>query len=99
MQNAFIVLETNNFGAGEERLSAGDERVKNTRSNLTHTHTGSYQQLSNKTYLEMIATHRYSPSKTGDSYHTLILASKYTLHPQVVYTKAFSARLIRRQVE
>ena len=28
-------------------------------------------------YLEMLATHGYSPTKTGGSYHSLILTSEY----------------------
>ena len=56
------------------------------------THTASYQRLSNRTYLEMIATHRYSPPKTGGGYYAVELNSK-SLHPQVNYTVAFSAGL------
>ena len=48
--NAFIVLETNAF-------RAGDERVENTRLNLSHTHIASYQRLPNRAYVEIIATH------------------------------------------
>ena len=82
--NVFIVLETNIFAQGtnalsasDERFSAGDERVQNVHSNFTHTHTASYQRLSNKTCLEMIATHRLSPPKMGGSYHALILTIEY----------------------
>ena len=62
--NAFDVLETNAFGTGtnvfcasNESFSVGDELIENACSKFTHTHTASYQQLSTRTYLEMIATH------------------------------------------
>ena len=34
-------------------------------SNFSHIYTASYQRLRNITYVEMIATHRYSSPKTG----------------------------------
>ena len=40
----------------------------------------------------MIATHRYSLSKTGGSYHALVLTSEYAT-PKVIYAIAFSAGL------
>ena len=43
----------------------------------THTHTVNYPRVSNITYFEMIATHRYSPLQTGGGYHVLVLTSEY----------------------
>ena len=59
----------NEFCASDECFSAGNERVQ-----TSPTHTASYQRLSNRTYLEMIATYRtrYSCPKTGGSYHALV---------------------------
>ena len=42
-----LALESNAFHAGDEHFSAGDARVKNARS--------SYQGLSSRIYVEMIA--------------------------------------------
>ena len=53
------------FRAGDEHFGAGDERVENTRSNFSHTHTASYQRLPNQPWVKVIATHKYSPPKTG----------------------------------
>ena len=75
-------------------------------------HTASYQRLSSRTYREIIATHtppvltfenglstlhRYSPLKTGKSYHALILTSHYAtptsyIHNSVLYFFVFSFR-------
>ena len=55
------------FRAGDEHFSAGDECVENECFKL-QTHKTSYQRLLNKTYVDMIASHSYSPLKTGDSY-------------------------------
>ena len=53
------------------------------RTSATHTR----QPLSNRTYLKMIATHRYmcSPLKTGGSYYALVLTSKYTTPISYIY--------------
>ena len=61
-----LALETNTLLAEDEHFSAGDQRVENARSNFMqpHTHTASYQRLPNRSYVEMIATHKYSPPKT-----------------------------------
>ena len=67
----------NMFCTSDERFSAGDKHIENAHSNFTY--TAGYQPLSNRTYIKMIATHRYSPSKTGGSYHTLLLASEYAI--------------------
>ena len=87
--NVFIVLETNTFGGGWGGVRTHfalltNALVPETNSSKTRFQTSpahrlsySYQRLSNRTYLEMIASHRYSPSKTGGSYHALVLASKY----------------------
>ena len=78
----FIVLETNTFCVGtnafcasDKRFSAGDEGVENARSKFSPTQLH-YQRLSNRTSLEMTATHRYLPLKTGSSYNALVLTSK-----------------------
>ena len=67
-----IVLETNTFGDGDERVHpgdehfiAGDERIENAYSNFSHTHTANYQWLPNRPYVQIIATYGYSPPKTG----------------------------------
>ena len=55
-RQTFLVLDTHAFCAGgDEHSSARDEHVENTRSNFshTHTHTASYQQLPNRTYVEL----------------------------------------------
>ena len=62
---------------GTNPFGAGDERIENAHSNFSHTHTASHQRLQNRTYLEMIANHRYSPLKTGGSYHALVLSYEY----------------------
>ena len=48
------MLEANAFGAGDEHFSDGDERIGNTRSSFSHTHTASYQQFLSRIYVEMI---------------------------------------------
>ena len=63
-----------------------------------HTHTASYQRLSNKTYLKVIATHRYTPSKMEVAI-TLSYSPPSTLYPQVIYAIAFSAGLNGLQVD
>ena len=62
---------------------AGDKRVENARSNLSPPPP----QLSNRTYLEMIATLGYSPSKTGGSYHALILTSELVWRCLTIHAK------------
>ena len=64
-RQTLLALETNAFHAGDQHFSAGDEQVKNAGSNFSHTHTASYQQLPNRTYVDMIASHSYSLPKTG----------------------------------
>ena len=55
------------FRSGNERFSAGGERIESMHLKFshTHTHTASYQRLLNRTYqyVEMIACHNYSPPK------------------------------------
>ena len=65
VMNALLVLEMN----------ALKTRVQ---TSAPHTQLRIYQQLSNRTYLEMIAIYRYSPPTTGCSYHALLLTSEYT---------------------
>ena len=87
------------FCAGDECFSAGNECIENTLSSFRHTHPASYQQLSNRTYLEIIVTHRHSPLKTGGSYHAFVLTSVYATPTRVIYTVAFSAGLNSFQVD
>ena len=58
------MMEMNAFHTGDKHFSAGDKCVENTFGlqphTHIHTHTACYQQLLNRTYIEMIATHRYS---------------------------------------
>ena len=82
-------METHLFRAGGEHFSAGDEHIENMRSNFSHTDTASYQQLPNKPYVEMIATHRCSPPKTGS----------FTLTYSHVYAIALSAGINSIQVD
>ena len=49
--------------------------LKKLTSSFSRTHTASYQWLPNRSYIEMIDTHMYSPPKTGGI--TLILTSKH----------------------
>ena len=81
-------------------LSAEDERVENAQSNVSHTHTASYYRLSNEPYVDMIATHRYSPPKMGGftlSYSppsTACYIHKLYIHNSVLcWTKLHSSRL------
>ena len=61
-RRTLLAMETNVFCAEDKHFSALDECVENACSNFshiqTHTHTASYQQLPNETYVGMIATHR-----------------------------------------
>ena len=72
-------------------------------SNFSHTHKASFQRLPNRTYVEMIATHRYSSPKTGGSYHALVLTSEYAITLQTstsyIYAIMFSAGLNAFQVD
>ena len=98
-KQTLLAWEMNTFCASDECLSAGNERVENTRSNFTHTQTASYEWLSNRTYLEMIATHRYSPPSKWEVATTLSYSPLSTLHPQVTYAIAFYAGLNGLQVD
>ena len=57
------------LGAGDERVSRWRRtRWKHAFELQPHTHTQlqrSYQRLPNRTYVEMIASHNYSPPRTG----------------------------------
>ena len=72
-----------------------------TRIQTSATHTAGYQRLSNKTYLEMTATHRYSPMKTSGSYLALVLTFKHAtptsyIHNSILcWTKRPSSRLLK----
>ena len=83
----------NTFCTGDKHLGTGDELVENV------THTASYQRLPNRTYLEMIATHQYSPPKTGGSYYALIVTSERAIPTSYVYTAAFSGGLNGLEVD
>ena len=87
--------ETNTFCAGGEHFSAGDECVENAHSNFSHTQTASYQQLPNRPWVEMIATHKYSPPKTGGITHLRV----YAASTSCTYAVAFSAGLNGLQVD
>ena len=78
-----MVLETNAFHVGDKHFNGGGECVEKTRSNFSHTYAASYQQLPNRTYVGMIATHRYSPPKTGGI--TLSYSPLSMLYPQGIY--------------
>ena len=56
-----FALETNRFCAGDKCFSTGSECVENMPLNFSHTHTASYQQLPNQTYMyvKMITSHSY----------------------------------------
>ena len=71
----------------DEHFSARDECINNMRVEISagNIQLYNYQQLSNRTYLKMIATHRYSPPKTGGNYHALILTSVYTTYTHKLY--------------
>ena len=79
------------FALVTNNLELETKCVENSRLNFSHTHRASYmymyQRLSNITYLQMIATHRYSPLKTGGSYHTLILTSEYTIPTSYIHVR------------
>ena len=70
---------TNAFCAVTNALVLETNAFENARSNFSHTHTASYQRLSNGTYLEMIATHWYSPPKRTVAI-TLLYSPLSTLH-------------------
>ena len=59
-----------------EHFSARDERVENMHSNYSPTKVHITKDFQSK-HLK-IATQRYSPSKTGGSYRSLILTSEHT---------------------
>ena len=81
-RRALLVLEMNLF-------CTVDKHVENVFELQPHTHsyTCSYQRLPNRTNAEMIATQRYSPQKTGSSYHALILTSEYATPTSYIYTQ------------
>ena len=92
----FIVLEMNTFDVGtntfctsDKLFSAGDEPIENAHSNFSHTHTASYQRFSNRTYLDKVAIHKYSPLKTGGSFHALILTSEYATPTTYIWNSVF----------
>ena len=88
-----------------QHFSGGDECVQNKRSNFSHTHTASYQRLPRRPWFEIIATHKYSPPKTGGimlSYsppsicyiHKLYM---YTRNSVLCWTKRSSSRQVDRE--
>ena len=61
-----LVLEMIIFHTGDQHFSAGDECIGTHIQTLaTQAHTASNQRLSNRTYVEVIASHSYSPLKTS----------------------------------
>ena len=88
----------NAFCSGEECFSAGNETVENVQSNFTYTYTANYQRLSNRTYLQTIATYRYSVRILAVAM-TLSYSPPSMLHPEVIYSIAFSAQLNGIQVD
>ena len=60
-RRTLLVLEMNMFCTGDKHTSVM-ERVRNSA-----TLTDSYQRLPDRTYVEMTATHWYSPTKTGST--------------------------------
>ena len=64
------------------------------------THTQLATCISNRTYLEMIATHRYLPLKMGGNCHALVLTFEYATPTScTVYAIAFFAGLNGVQVD
>ena len=80
-------MKTNAFCTGDKYFSAGDDCVENVPANFTHTATiaTSDFQTDLTAYVEMIATHRYSPLKTGS--FTLSYSPPSTLQPQAIHTQ------------
>ena len=68
------------------------------QTSAPRSYTCSYQPLSNGTSLK-IATHRYSPSKTGGSYHALVLTREYAIPTSYMYAIAFLAGLNGLQID
>ena len=64
----------------------------------THTHRAAWLVTFKQNLSQVIATHRFSPSKMGSSYHTLVLDYKDAT-PQVICAIAFSAGLNGLQVD
>ena len=63
----FLVLDAHPFCAGgDEHFSAGDEHVKNARSNFSHTHKASYQRLPNRTYMYIELTFEKARYHAGE---------------------------------
>ena len=86
------------FCPGREHFSPGDDCINNAPSNFSHTHTASYQRLPNRPYVEMIATHKYSPPIRAVSCSCTHLRV-YATSTSCVYPKAFSAGLNDHQVD
>ena len=94
-----LALETNAFPALETN-------TLKTRVRTPATHTASYHRLPNKTYVETIASHNYSPPNTGaialqrsrsrkfyTSLRIIMLAYCYSLSPvQIVLLFSYSPR-------
>ena len=81
---------SNSMIRGQTYSTAGHKRVENQKehSNFSNTHTASYQRLPNRTYIKMIAIHRYMywPPKWVVAI-TLSYSPLSMLYPQVIYTQ------------
>ena len=73
--------------------------VENARSNFNHTHTASYQRLPNRPQINMIATHKYSPPKTGGITLSYSPPNTHYIHKLYIYAITFSAGLNGLQVD
>ena len=95
--NTFIVEDPNS-----KTFAVRDKYVENSRPSLTHicTHSYSYLKLSNRTYLEMIATHTqvYSPAKMGSRYHAFVLTSEYPTPTSYICKRGNHFHLIIHEV-
>ena len=83
-RQTLLAMETNALCTGDKHFSARDERVVNVHSNFSNTHAAGYQWLPNRPYVQIIATHKYSPPKTNG--FMLSYSHLSTLHPQVIQT-------------
>ena len=89
-----MALEMNEFHAGDEHYSAGDERVENAiRASATHTHTSSYQQLPSRNYVEMIAIDTATYLRNG-RYHVeeVQIVSRCTTCPVALNWSSIKAK-------
>ena len=83
------MLETNTFGAGDKTFRAGDEQfgaggecIENECSNFIHIHTAtcSYQQLPNKTHVELTFKNGHYPAVEIKTVFRCTMTSLVTLN-------------------